>query len=380
MLQNKKKIPYKIGNYNFLLVAYTLILSTIGFFMVYSATSDIVFESGLTIYAKQLIGIILGIICMVSLSLIDYKVVLKFSWIWYIGNILVLLYVRYFSPIELKGAKRWISLPGFGTIQPSEFSKIVQIITYAVFLTKVRDKINKVSYLVLAGVIGAPPILLILLQPNLSTTIVCCSIVAFMIFMAGISYKWVIGVLGTGIVSVVGVVFLTLRGFHILKPHQIERIVAFMEPEKYPNLTYQQRFSVMAIAGGKLNGKGLNNNTFDSVKNGNFLSEEQGDFIWAVVGEELGFIGCCVIIILIGLVVIECLKIAKSSKDFSGRLVAGGIATLFAIQSFVNIGVATLILPNTGIPLPFISSGLSSLLSSFICIGLVLNIGLQRRK
>lgn len=380
MLQNKKLFPYKLRNYNFLLVIYSLALSIIGLFMVYSATSDIVLNGGLTIYAKQLLGIVIGIFCMIVISLIDYKIILRFYWVWYIANILVLLYVRYFSPIVLKGAKRWISLPGFGTIQPSEFSKIILIITFAVFLAKFKDKINNVMYLLLAALIAAPPVLLILLQPNLSTTIVCCSIIAFMIFIAGISYKWVIGAIGVCVAGIVGIVSLTLNGVGILEPHQIERIVAFMEPEKYPDLTYQQRFSVMAIAGGKLNGKGLNNSTFDSVKNGNFLSEEQGDFIWAVVGEELGFIGCCVILILILLVVVECLRIAKNSKDFSGRLMAGGIATLFAIQSFVNIGVATLILPNTGIPLPFISSGLSSLLSSFICIGLVLNIGLQRKK
>ena len=380
MLQNKKLFPYKLRNYNFLLVIYSLALSIIGLFMVYSATSDIVLNGGLTIYAKQLLGIVIGIFCMIVISLIDYKIILRFYWVWYIANILVLLYVRYFSPIVLKGAKRWISLPGFGTIQPSEFSKIILIITFAVFLAKFKDKINNVMYLLLAALIAAPPVLLILLQPNLSTTIVCCSIIAFMIFIAGISYKWVIGAIGVCVAGIVGIVSLTLNGVGILEPHQIERIVASMEPEKYPDLTYQQRFSVMAIAGGKLNGKGLNNSTFDSVKNGNFLSEEQGDFIWAVVGEELGFIGCCVILILILLVVVECLRIAKNSKDFSGRLMAGGIATLFAIQSFVNIGVATLILPNTGIPLPFISSGLSSLLSSFICIGLVLNIGLQRKK
>ena len=380
MLQNKKLFPYKLRNYNFLLVIYSLALSIIGLFMVYSATSDIVLNGGLTIYAKQLLGIVIGIFCMIVISLIDYKIILRFYWVWYIANILVLLYVRYFSPIVLKGAKRWISLPGFGTIQPSEFSKIILIITFAVFLAKFKDKINNVMYLLLAALIAAPPVLLILLQPNLSTTIVCCSIIAFMIFIAGISYKWVIGAIGVCVAGIVGIVSLTLNGVGLLEPHQIERIVAFMEPEKYPDLTYQQRFSVMAIAGGKLNGKGLNNSTFDSVKNGNFLSEEQGDFIWAVVGEELGFIGCCVILILILLVVVECLRIAKNSKDFSGRLMAGGIATLFAIQSFVNIGVATLILPNTGIPLPFISSGLSSLLSSFICIGLVLNIGLQRKK
>ena len=136
----------------------------------------------------------------------------------------------------------------------------------------------------------------------------------------------------------------------------------------------------MAIGSGMLTGKGLNTSTYESVKNGSFLSEQQCDFIFAVVGEELGFTGSCVVILLIGLIVFECIRMAKRSRDEEGRLLSSAVGGLFAFQSFVNIGVATQIIPNTGLPLPFVSAGLSSLISSFIMIGIVLNVGLQRKK
>jgi rod shape determining protein RodA len=165
-----------------------------------------------------------------------------------------------------------------------------------------------------------------------------------------------------------------------IKSYQVERINAYFFPEDYPDTTYQQRNSVMAIGGGQLEGKGLNTSTLESVKNGGFLSEEQSDFIFAVIGEELGFIGCCFLIALYILIVIEGLRIAGRSPDFEGKIIAGGLISIFAFQSFVNMGVATMLLPNTGTPLPFISAGMSSLLGSFGMIGILLNIGLQKKR
>ncbi len=166
----------------------------------------------------------------------------------------------------------------------------------------------------------------------------------------------------------------------VFKPHQMERINGYFFPDEYPDQVRQQKNSVMAIGSGMLTGKGLNTSTYESVKNGSFLSEQQCDFIFAVVGEELGFVGSCIVIMLIALIVFECIRMAKKSRDEEGRLISSAIGGLFAFQSFVNIGVATQIIPNTGLPLPFVSAGLSSLLSSFIMIGIVLNVGLQRKK
>lgn len=149
-------------------------------------------------------------------------------------------------------------------------------------------------------------------------------------------------------------------------------------PDQYGEARYQQNNSIIAIGSGQLKGKGLFNTTIASVKNGNFLSEEQTDFIFAVIGEELGFIGCVVVIALFLLIIYECLMMAARARDLSGRLICVGMATLIAFQAFANIAVATGIFPNTGLPLPFISFGSSSLISIFMGIGLVLNVGLQR--
>ena len=165
-----------------------------------------------------------------------------------------------------------------------------------------------------------------------------------------------------------------------LQKYQAQRIMGkiFHSSSEFTDLNRQQDNSMMAIGSGQLRGKGLFNNTLSSVKNGNFLSEEQTDFIFAVIGEELGFVGGVAVIALYALLVYECLWIAARAKDTAGRLIASGMAALLAFQSFANIAVATGIFPNTGLPLPFISSGLSSLLSMFIGMGVVLNVGLQR--
>ena len=136
----------------------------------------------------------------------------------------------------------------------------------------------------------------------------------------------------------------------------------------------------MAIGSGQLWGKGLNNNVIASVNNGNFISEPETDFIFAVIGEEMGFVGSCTVIVLLFLIALECISIARQAKDLSGTIIASGMAAIIGFQSFMNIAVATMIMPNTGIPLPFVSSGLTSLVSLFIGMGFVLNVRLQRKK
>jgi len=138
--------------------------------------------------------------------------------------------------------------------------------------------------------------------------------------------------------------------------------------------------SIMAIGSGQLKGKGYDNNTTTSVKNGNFISEPQTDFIFAIIGEELGFIGCCIVIILLLLIIVQCIIIGLRAQDLAGQIICGGVAALIGIQSFINISVATGIFPNTGISLPFVSYGLSSIVSLFSGIGVVLNVGLQPKK
>lgn len=383
MIRILKRLNYKPGNYNLKLLFYVLLVNIVGLMIVKSATMNVETDMGLTIYQKQLIGVIGGFIIMFVVSLIDYHVLIKLGPIWYVFSAGILFYLKFFYPKDINGAKRWLVIKPFGTIQPSEFTKIVLILVFAGLMTRFQKKISDIRVLLLIVLLAAPQLILIVVEPDLSTTLSCAFVLILMIFVAGISYKWVIGVIASLAPLAVMFLYMVYQPEQILLKkllanHQIERINAFFFPEDNAALIYQQMNSVMAIASGKLQGKGLYNASFDSVKNGNFLVEEQCDFIWAVVGEELGFVGCCGIILLIGLLIFQCLRIARHAMDMEGRLIAVGVCGIFAFQTFVNIGVATLVLPNTGIPLPFISAGMSSLLSSFIGIGLLLNVSLQR--
>ena len=166
-----------------------------------------------------------------------------------------------------------------------------------------------------------------------------------------------------------------------LRDYQWERVMAFRSSDSSSSAddNRQQLNSVTAIGSGQLTGKGLNNQDAQSANKGNFISEIENDFIFAVAGEELGFVGSAGIVILLLLVVLECIRTGSRAKDMAGRLIGCGIGAIIAIQSFINIGVATMLLPNTGTPLPFISYGLTSLVSLYIAIGFVLNVGLQTR-
>lgn len=241
----------------------------------------------------------------------------------------------------------------------------------------INDKFTLIKYAVLAGI----PLALILIEPNLSTTICTALMICLMIYIAGLSYKFI----GTVLIILVpiAVIFLSIvvqPNQKILKDYQQKRILAFIEPEKYESdEAYQQKNSVMAIGSGQLTGKGLDNNTTTSVKNGNFILEPQTDFIFAIIGEELGFVGGCIIIALLLLIVIQCILVGIRSQDLAEESYA---AVLQAVRhtKFYQHGVATKILPNTGVPLPFVSYGLTSLVSLYIGIGLVLNVGLQPKK
>ena len=364
--------PYQLKNYKFALVLSVLALSILGVLVVGSAKASL--------QGKQLFGVILGIIVMIIVSLIDYMWILNFYWLMYLFTIAILGFVLV-AGTNVNGATRWIDL-GFTTFQPSELAKILLILFFSKFIMEHEDDINDKFTLLKYAILAGSPLALIIVEPNLSTTICTALVICLMIYIGGLSYKFI----GTVLVILipVAVIFLSIvvqPDQKILEPYQQKRILAFIEPEKYESdEAYQQKNSVMAIGSGQLTGKGLNNNTTTSVKNGNFILEPQTDFIFAIIGEELGFIGSCIVIALLLLIVIQCILIGMRSQDLAGRIICCGIGGLIGIQSFINIGVATKILPNTGVPLPFFSYGLTSLVSLYIGIGLVLNVGLQPKK
>ena len=200
--------------------------------------------------------------------------------------------------------------------------------------------------------------------------------------MAGLSYKFIGTVLAIAVPTAVILFIIIIQPNQpLIEEYQQTRILAWLYPEEYESEeAYQQLNSVMAIGSGQLTGKGYDTDSTVSVKNGNFISEPQTDFIFAIIGEELGFMGCCIVIILILLIVIDCILTGMRAKDLEGKIICCGVGGLIGIQSIINIGVATMTLPNTGISLPFVSYGLTSLVCLYMGIGLVLNVGLQPNK
>ncbi len=364
---------YHIKNYNFTLVALVLSLSVLGIFVVGSARQ--IYQS------RQIFGVVFGFAVMVVVSLFDYVWVLEFYWLIYLAAIGSLGSVFLIGQ-TVNGARRWINL-GFTQFQPSELAKILLILFFSRFIMNHKEDINDQSILIKYAVLSAIPLGLIFAEPNLSTTLVTAMVLCLLIYVGGLKYR-VIGkillVLIPTAVIFLGIVLLPHQPF--LQEYQQRRILAFInqEEDQASDEVYQQNNSIMAIGSGKLTGKGLNNNTTTSVKNGNFIPEPQTDFIFAIVGEELGFIGGCIVIALLLLIVVQCILIGIRAQDLAGRIICCGVGGLIGVQSFVNISVATGLIPNTGVPLPFVSYGLTSLVSLYIGIGFVLNVGLQPKK
>ncbi len=359
---------YRIKDFDFKLVFMLIALSVIGILAVGSAEKEL--------QQKQLMGFLLGLFLMVVISLFDYSVFLRFWWVIYAINAVLLLLVVFFGK-EVSGAKRWLDI-GI-QFQPSELAKILLILFYAKFIMKYEEKINDIKILFFAVVLAAPILFMILKQPDLSTTIMIFIVFCVMFFVGGISYKYVFGILGVAIPTfVIAFMEILQPDQNIIEKYQRNRIMAWLHPEDYATAeAYQQLNSIMAIGSGQLSGKGLNNNVVNSVKNGNFISEPQTDFIFTIIGEELGFIGGSLVVFLVVGIAIECIIIAYKAKDMAGKIIAAGMGALIGFQGVLNICVATGLMPNTGIPLPFVSAGLTSMVALYIGMGFVLNVRLQ---
>lgn len=362
---------YRLKNFDFLLVLLVAALNIIGILAIGSAKESL--------QNKQIFGMIAGMCIMLVISFIDYSVLLKFYWLAYLAMAASLVMVKLFGT-KVNGATRWLDLGAF-RFQPSDIAKILLILFYAQFIMKYRDKLNTFRILFLAILFAALPLFLVYKQPDLSTTILLVILVCVILFVGGLSWKIIGGVLAIVIPAVL--IFLSIimqEGQTLIEDYQRNRILAFIDPEAYADAeAYQQLNSVIAIGSGQLWGKGLNNNEIASVKNGNFLPEPQTDFIFAVIGEEMGFIGSAVVILLLILIAMRCVAAARTAKDTAGMIIAAGVGALIGFQGFMNIAVATMLMPNTGLTLPFVSYGLSSLLSLYIGIGFVLNVRLQRK-
>ncbi|MGP1611886.1 MAG: FtsW/RodA/SpoVE family cell cycle protein [Catonella sp.] len=372
MFKNKK---YDFKNFSVSIVIAVLLLCSIGVYCLYKA-------GDISMAKRQLIGIALGLFVIFVGVMIDYHFICKFVILYYFIAIMLLVMVRFtsYGVDHDTGAFRWLRISSM-EVQPSELVKIILILVLSVLFTKVQSKLNRWGIFLLSGIVMMIPTSLILIQTDLSSSMVCMFIFAMMIFMAGLSLK-IIGItLAVSVPIGAGLFWYVIQpGQKLLTNEQQKRILSFLDPEKYAlTVQYQQIHSVNAIASGKVLGKTLLGDVSD-FRLYNKVYVNESDFIFSVVAEELGFIGCVLVISLFAFIVFKCILIAKKTNDFTGKMIAIGVSAMLVFQSFVNISVNTALLPNTGLPLPFMSYGLSSLLSNFLGIALVLNVGVQKAK
>ena len=377
----KKKLLY----FDYLLVLMVFCMVIIGIIAIGSANKINTLEIGFnqeflsSEFMNQIIWFLISIIGMLLAALIDYRFISKFYIPIYIINLLLLLLVL--SPLgkTINNVKRWI----FG-IQPSEFCKIFMIIFIATFIDKNKETINEFKTLFMLGLLTFIPILLINAQPSLSASLVILAILIFQIFAGKLDFKYIkiILIIFVPIILILAIDILSGKYFilsKILKDYQLDRIISIVsfDLNTTDSSLYQTKNSAWAIGSGQLMGKGLFNGSMNQL---NYIPYSHNDFIFAVIGEEFGFIGCCIVIFLALLIVGKCLIIASKSIDMLGTLIVVGVVGMLSFQIFINIGVATSLLPNTGMPFPFLSAGGSSMLVNMSCIGLVLNIAMTKPK
>ena len=333
---------------DFTLVITILLLLTIGLVMVLSASSPSAlsdYGNSYTYFSKQLLFAILGLIAMAIISKIDYRFYQKFyKHAWWLSFIL-LLAVKFMGK-EVNGSKRWIYITDTLSFQPSEIVKFLMIIFYAAILVKNRDELNKYFKGFIKHFVFLIPIIgLLLLQPHLSASIVIIGIVSIMMIVAGCMFKhFLFTGLGVGIPGLAALI--------AIEPYRLERFVTFLDPWKYAkDEGWQVIQSLYAIGSGGLFGVGLG----DSKQKYLYIPEPHNDFIFSILAEELGFIGCVVVLILFAIFIWRGILIAMKAPDMFGSLIATGITALVTIQVVINVAVVTSSMPATGMPLPFFS-------------------------
>lgn len=371
---------YDWRKYNFSLLVIMIILCVCSAYFVSFAIGT---EKADSYFKRQIFAMIGGLLLAVFVSLMDYRRVCDWVVIYYfLGTIMVA--ATKLSPLgtdQSTGSYRWLKFPGIN-FQPSEICKIVVILVLAVYFTRMKDKMDCWKTLLIGFGIMFLPTFFVLIQSDLSSSLVLIFIFTMMVFAAGLSYKIVVPILAVIIPCFIVFLWLVQQPiiFEIIPEdhhYQIIRIVGFLNPEEYSISTmYQQLHSIQSIASGRLTGKLLSNSSAVG-RDYQWVDVCESDFIFTVIGEEVGFIGSCLIIGLLCLIVFLSISTAKKSQDTLGYLIAIGVSAMFMFQVFANIGVATMILPNTGLPLPFLSNGISSLVGSSVAVGLVLNISLQ---
>lgn len=352
------------------IILISLLLAAFGLFMIYATGSGTTKGEYPLYFAKrQLIWAAVGIVLMTISALFDYtRLKHSFTFI-YVINLLLLIGIAIFGEAKL-GAQRWFTIGSF-QFQPSEFAKLAAIITMAAYAAKFEGSISQFSNVAIALGYITPSLLLILMQPDLGTAMVIIAVALGMLLPAGTQIRHYLILLLIGLIF-----FIAVFQFGLLKDYQVKRLVVFLNPDVDPQGSgYNLRQSMIAIGSGGLWGKGIFSGTQSRL---NFIPERHTDFIFAVIGEELGFMGGAGLIFVFFLLISRTLRIAAGARNFFGLLLATGIASMWIFQILVNIGMTIGIMPITGIPLPFISYGGSAMFTNMISVGLLLSIYARR--
>jgi len=360
-----------VKNIDYALVFAILVLICIGIIVVSSAThAPDTGDYGLV--KRQIAWAVISLVAGFMVITIDYNTLGNLSYLFYIGSILFLLLVKVPGiGVVRGGARSWIDL-GFSSLQPSEFAKIGIIISFAKFLENREEKLGTLKDIILPAVFVGVPLVLVLTEPDLGGAMVFLAIFTGMVYAAGISYKLILFGLAAGIAAI------PPAWLFLLEEHQKTRLMVFINPGIDPlGGGYHVIQSMIAVGSGRLLGKGLYNGTQNKL---NFLPAQHTDFIFSVLGEELGFVGAVVLIFFLFLMLFRILDAARQAKDRFGYLLVIGVLSMFTFQILENIGMTIGIMPITGLTLPFVSYGGSSLLANMIAIGLVINVGMRRQR
>lgn len=331
---------------------------------------------------KQVVMIAIGIAAILVIIRYDISQYKRMGIVLYLLSLLLLIVVLVFGT-EVRGTTGWISLGPLPAIQPAEFTKVFLILAFADFLNRRRGELNTLSQMLPCFLYMIVPFGLIMLQPDLGTALVYIAITLVMMYCAGANPKILLTLIVGGVLLAALVLFLHLKmGMWIpLEDYQLKRLIVFIDPyndgQGGRGAGWNTIQSLVAIGSGGLTGKGLYQGTQVQL---NFLPEHHTDFIYAVIGEELGFIGAVIVILLFGILLYRCIFIASESWDGFGSLVVTGVTAMWLFHIFENIGMSIGLMPITGIPLPFISYGGSSMLANLLAVALILNVNIRGKK
>jgi len=359
----------------FLLVVVGLLL-LVGFFLLYSATNQTLKQDHLDPFLrvnKQMVTAAIGIVLILLMATFDYRFLKVYASFIYAGVVLSLILVR--VPLlgsSAAGAQRWFEVAGF-QITPSEFAKLGLIVMLAASLSELKHSVPTMQDVIRLCAITLVPLILVFTQPDIGTSIVMVAIAAGMFLVAGVRGRHL-----ASLVVICLVLIAAAFQLGVIKTYQLDRLRAFLDRENTPaDVRYNLDQAEIAVGSGGLIGQGYLHGRQTTL---DYVPEQHTDFIFTVAGEEFGFVGALFVLLLFALLLWRAIRIAYLSKDPFGTYLATGVAIMFAIQMFVNIGMVIGIMPITGIPLPFLSYGGSSMLASCLGVGILLNVHMRRFK